>query len=276
MTNTERNVVYSTEIINIQELTKKFGDFVAVNNVSFSVKSGEIFAFLGPNGAGKTTTIKMLITLLSPTSGHGIIDKFDVVSNSADVRKIIGYVPQMISVDGALTAYENLKLMAQLYDIPSKEQEKRINEILKFFNLEKNAGALVRTFSGGMIRKLEIGQAVLHRPKVLFLDEPTTGLDPIAKQNVWQHLLELNSKFGTTLFFSTHNMEEADEVCTRVAIINKGKLSAIDTAANLKKKTGKKGATLEDAFIFFTGNKLQEQGNLRSIRDARQIERKRG
>jgi len=264
------------EIIKIQGLTKKYGDFTAVDNVSFSVHEGEIFAFLGPNGAGKTTTIKMLITLLSPTSGHGVIDNFDVVSNSADVRRNIGYVPQMISVDGALTAYENLRLMAQLYDIPASEQNKRINDILKFFDLEKNADSLVRTFSGGMIRKLEIGQAVLHRPKVLFLDEPTTGLDPIAKQNVWQHLLDINSKFGTTLFFSTHNMEEADEVCTRVAIINGGKLAAIDTAKNLKKKTKKKNATLEDAFIFFTGNKLQEQGNFRAIRDARQVERKRG
>jgi ABC-2 type transport system ATP-binding protein len=264
------------EMISIHGLTKKFGDFTAVDNITFSVDDGEIFAFLGPNGAGKTTTIKMLITLLSPTSGHGSIDKFDVVTNSADVRRMIGYVPQMISVDGALTAYENLKLMAQLYDIPAHEQKKRINETLRFFDIEKNANSLVRTFSGGMIRKLEIGQAVLHRPKVLFLDEPTTGLDPIAKQNVWKHLLELNSKFGTTLFFSTHNMEEADEVCHRVAIINKGKLAAIDTVAKLKKKTGKKNATLEDAFIFFTGNKLQEQGNLRSIREARQIERKRG
>lgn len=264
------------KIISVQELTKKFGNFVAVDNISFSVNHGEIFAFLGPNGAGKTTTIKMLITLLRPTSGHGSIDKFDVVSDSANVRRIIGYVPQMISVDGTLTAYENLKLMAQLYDIPSREHKERINEILRFFDLEKNANALVRTFSGGMIRKLEIGQAVLHRPKVLFLDEPTTGLDPIAKQNVWKHLLELNSKFGTTLFFSTHNMEEADDVCTRVAIINKGKLATIDTAAKLKKKTGIKNATLEDAFIFFTGNKLQEQGNFHAIRETRQIEHRRG
>lgn len=266
----------SKEIIRINGLTKRFGDFTAVDNISFSVHDGEIFAFLGPNGAGKSTTIKMLITLLSPTSGQGSINEFDIISNSADVRRMIGYVPQMISVDGALTAYENLKLMAQLYDIPSHEQKKRIEDTLKFFDMEKNADSLVRTFSGGMIRKLEIGQAVLHRPKVLFLDEPTTGLDPIAKQNVWQHLLELNSKFGTTLFFSTHNMEEADEVCTRVAIINKGKLAAIDTSAKLKKRSGKKNATLEDAFIFFTGNKLQEQGNLRTIRDARQIEHKRG
>ena len=260
----------------IENLTKRYGSQKAVDNLSLKVATGEILGFLGPNGAGKTTTIKMLITLLEPTSGHGIIDKFDVVTNSADVRKIIGYVPQMISVDGALTAYENLKLMAQLYDIPLNEQQKRIDEILKFFDLEKNANSLVRTFSGGMVRKLEIGQAVLHRPKVLFLDEPTTGLDPIAKQNVWQRLLELNSKFGTTLFFSTHNMEEADEVCSRVAIINKGKLAAIDIADNLKKKTRKKNATLEDAFIFFTGNKLSEQGNFRSISNTRQIERKRG
>ena len=264
------------DIISIRGLTKRFGTFTAVDAISFSVKDGEIFAFLGPNGAGKTTTIKMLITLLGPTSGRGSIGGFDFVSDSAQVRRIIGYVPQMISVDGSLTAYENLKLMAQLYDIPAHEQDERIEETLRFFDLEKNANALVKTFSGGMIRKLEIGQAVLHRPKVLFLDEPTTGLDPIAKQSVWNRLLELNSKFGTTLFFSTHNMEEADEVCNRVAIINQGKLAVIDTVANLKKKTGKKGATLEDAFIVLTGNKIQEQGNFRAIRETRQIERRRG
>lgn len=264
------------EVIRIEGLTKKFGKFIAVDDVTLSVDEGEIFAFLGPNGAGKTTTIKMLITLLGPTSGRGKIGQYDFVSDPSNVRRIIGYVPQMISVDGSLTAYENLKLMAQLYDIPSGEQKSRIDEILKFFDLEKNAHSLVKTFSGGMIRKLEIGQAVLHRPKVIFLDEPTTGLDPIAKQNVWEHLLELNSKFGTTLFFSTHNMEEAEDVCTRVAIINKGKLAAIDTVSNLVKKTKKKNANLEDAFIFFTGNKLQEQGNFRAIRETRQIERRRG
>ena len=264
------------DVIVLSGLSKRFGDFMAVDDVSLSVGAGEIFAFLGPNGAGKTTTIKMLITLLRPSGGKARIAGRDIVSDAAAVRRLIGYVPQLISVDGALTAYENLRLMAQLYDLPAREREERITEILRFFDLEEHAHALVRTFSGGMVRKLEIGQAVLHRPRVLFLDEPTTGLDPIAKQNVWEHLLALNKRFGTTLFFSTHNMEEADEVCDRVAIINKGKLAALDTVAALKKRTGRKGATLEDAFIFFTGHTLQEQGNFRAIRDARQIERRRG
>jgi ABC-2 type transport system ATP-binding protein len=167
-------------------------------------------------------------------------------------------------------------LMARLYDIPGKERQKRIKNVLSFLKLEKDTHSLVRTFSGGMIRKLEIGQALLHNPLVLFLDEPTTGLDPIAKQEVWKHLLELNSKFGTTIFFSTHNMEEAEEVSTRVAIMDFGKIAATGSSSELKSKTGIKNATLEQAFIFFTGNKLSEKGNFRNIKQARQTEHGRG
>ena len=163
-------------IIVVQGLTKKFHDFIAVNDVSFQVKPGEIFGFVGPNGAGKTVSIKMLITLLAPTSGSAEINGYDLVKQSAEVRRSIGYVPQLISVDGTLTAYENLMLMAQLYDVPRKERKGRIDDVLTLLNLEDHANALVRTFSGGMIRKLEVGQAILHRPAILFLDEPTTGL----------------------------------------------------------------------------------------------------
>jgi len=265
----------ANKIIDVRGLTKKFGNFAAVDNISFSVDEGEVFAFLGPNGAGKTTTIKMLITLLKPTSGQGTVAGYDFVSQPSDVRRMIGYVPQMVSVDGALTAYENLMLMAQLYDIPREKRKARISEVLEFFKLEGNAHSLVRTFSGGMVRKLEIGQAILHQPKVLFLDEPTTGLDPIAKQNVWKHLKELNSKFQTTIFFSTHNMEEADAVSNRVAIMDRGKIAAIGPIPELKKRTGRRNATLEDAFVFFTGNQLQEKGNFRAIREARQTEHRR-
>ena len=264
------------EVICVSNLVKKFNNFTAIDDISFSVGSGEIFAFLGPNGAGKTTTIKILITLLNPTSGTGTIGGYDVTSDSSKIRRIIGYVSQMVSVDGALTAYENLKLMANLYDIPERDQDERINAILKFFDLENNANFLVRNFSGGMVRKLEIGQAILHRPKVLFLDEPTVGLDPIAKQNVWKHLIELNKKFNTTLFFTTHIMEEVEDFSTRVAIMNRGKISAIDTVDNLKRKTGKKDATLEDAFLFFAGNSLSETGDFHSIRQNRMMERRRG
>ncbi len=266
----------SDNIIAVENLTKRFNGFTAVDNISFNIKKGEIFAFLAPNGAGKTTTIKILITLLSPTSGDAFIDKHSVIRNPAEVRKVIGYVPQMISIDGSLTAYENLKLMAYLYDIPSRERKERIQQTLTFLNLEKHAKSLVRTFSGGMIRKLEVGQAMLHHPKVLFLDEPTVGLDPIAKNNVWEHLLELRKTFGTTIFFSTHNMEEAEGVCDKVAIMNDGKIAAMGTASELKEKTNKKSATLEDAFIFFTGNSLQENGNFHEIKLTRQTHHRLG
>ena len=266
----------SSPILNVDHLVKRFKDFAAVDDISFAVEAGEVFAFLGPNGAGKSTTIKMLITLLAPTSGTATIAGYDIVRNAAEVRTAIGYVPQMISVDGTLTAYENMMLMAKLYDIPRAERKNRIQEMLAFLKLEEHTNALVRTFSGGMIRKMEVGQAMLHRPKVLLLDEPTTGLDPVARQSVWEHLLDLREKFGTTIFYSTHNMEEADEVSDRVAVMNHGKIAAIGDPDELKAKTGKPNATLEDTFIFFTGNKLQETGNFREIRRARQNERRLG
>ena len=259
-------------IIKVEGLTKRFGNFTAVHNISFGVQPQEIFAFLGPNGAGKSTTIKMLITLLKPTSGQATVDGKDVRTQPGDVRNLIGYVPQSISVDGTLTAYENLMLMARLYEVPRKERKDRVQEVLDFLSLQEHAKSLVRTFSGGMIRKMEIGQAMLHRPRVLFLDEPTTGLDPVARQNVWQHLLELRKNFGVTIFFSTHYMEEADNSADRVAIMNQGKLAVIGTSGELKAKVGKPGASLEDAFIYFTGNKLESVGNFREIRRARRTE----
>jgi ABC-2 type transport system ATP-binding protein len=218
----------------------------------------------------------MLITLIAPTSGTATIDGCDIRRHASDVRMKIGYVPQLISVDGTLTAYENLMLMARLYDIPRAERCDRVREMLTFLKLEEHTNALVRTFSGGMIRKMEVGQAMLHHPKVLLLDEPTTGLDPVARQNVWEHLFDLRERFGTTVFFSTHNMEEADGVSDRVAVMNRGKISALGTSEELKARTGKPDATLEDAFVFLTGNKLQEAGNFREIRRARQIEQRLG
>jgi ABC-2 type transport system ATP-binding protein len=266
----------TASIIDIKNLTKRFGDFAAVGDVSFGVERGEIFACLGPNGAGKSTLIKMLITLLKPTDGDATIDGHDIVHHSAEVRNTIGYVPQSISVDGTLTAYENLMLFARLYDIPRAARKTRIQETLEFLNLQGHANALVRTFSGGMIRKMEIGQAMLHRPKVLFLDEPTTGLDPIAQQSVWGHLADLRKTMGTTIFFSTHNMEEADGVSDRVAVMNQGKVAVIGTVPELKEKTGKPNATLEDAFIFFSGNNMSDTGNFRDIRRMRQTEKRLG
>ena len=266
----------TSSIIEVAHLVKRFKSLTAVDGISFNVDRGEIFAFLGPNGAGKSTTIKMLTTLLAPTSGTAIIDGHDIAHHAPDVRNVIGYVPQLISVDGTLTAYENLMLMARLYDVPKVERKERIREMLSFLKLEEHTDSLVRTFSGGMVRKMEVGQAMLHRPKVLLLDEPTTGLDPIARQSVWEHLFELRDRFGTTIFFSTHNMEEADEVSDRVAVMNRGKIAAMGKAEELKVKTGKPNATLEDGFIFFTGNKLDETGSFREIRRARKTEQRLG
>ncbi len=267
----------SESIISVENLTKHFGDLVAVDHISFSVDKGGIFALLGPNGAGKTTTIKMLITLLKPTSGEGIIAGHNFVTQSAEVRRAIGYVPQLISVDGTLTAYENLMLMARLYDVPADERKDRVKAALSFLKLDKFAHSLVRTFSGGMIRKIEVGQAILHRPQVLFLDEPTSGLDPVAKQDVWENLMELKDEYRTTVFFTTHNMEEADEVSSRVAIMNRGRLAVLGTAQELKDKAGR-GKTLEEAFIFFTGDALEDNTPARfgEIRRQRQNERKLG
>ena len=264
------------KIIEVKNLSKNFGQVQAVRNISFEVKQSEIFAFLGSNGAGKSTTIKMLITLLAPTSGDAVINGYSLIHHPADVRKAIGYVPQMISVDGALTVQENLMFMAHLYDVPYRECTMRIQQILAFLDLEKYARALVRTLSGGMIRKLEVGQAMLHHPHLLFLDEPTAGLDPIAKRNIWEHLIELRDTFGTTIFFSTHDMEEAEEVSDRVAIMNAGEIAVIGSVSELKERTKKKDATLEDAFIFFAGNSLQPGGNFHDIKRTRQTQQRLG
>jgi ABC-2 type transport system ATP-binding protein len=263
-------------LIIVKNLSKHFGDVKAVDGITFEVKSGSVFAFLGPNGAGKSTTIKMLITLLAPTSGEATIDRLDVVRQSAEVRRRIGYVPQLISVDGTLTAYENLFLMARLFDIPKHECDQRVKEVLAFLGLADHEKALVRTFSGGMIRRLEIGQGMIHRPTALFLDEPTSGLDPVARQNVWQNILDLRKLYGTTIFFSTHQMEEADEMSDKVAIMNMGKIAIIGTPEEIKSKTGIPDSTLEEAFIHFTGANLKEGGNFRDARRSRQVQQRLG
>jgi len=263
-------------MVSVQGLVKRFRDLTAVDGISFDVFEKEMFAFLGPNGAGKTTTIKMLITLLAPSAGKAAVCGFDIVRQSSEVRHLIGYVPQLLSVDGTLTARENLVLMARLYGVPRAERRRRISETLSLLHLEDHADALVRTFSGGMIRKLEVGLAMVHRPRVLFLDEPTTGLDPIAKQSVWDHLAGLRETFGTTIFFTTHNMDEAAENADRVAIMNAGRIAAIGSVRELTSRVRKKKADLEDAFMFFTGSALSDRANFRDVRRGRQTERRLG
>ncbi|HEX9370371.1 MAG TPA: ATP-binding cassette domain-containing protein [Roseiflexaceae bacterium] len=241
-------------------LTRTFGALTAVDSLTIAVEDGEVFGLLGPNGAGKTTAIKMLTTLLSPTSGDAHIGGFSITRQAAGVRRIIGYVPQALSADGMLTGYENLLIFAKLYDIPRSERERRVRDALAFMGLHEAADNLVRTYSGGMIRRLEIAQSMLHRPKLLFLDEPTVGLDPAARRAVWEHITQLRDTYGTTIFLTTHFMEEADSLCRRVAIMHHGKVAAIGAPVELKASIGGNGATLDDVFMHYTGNALEDSG----------------
>lgn len=257
------------------DLTRRFGDVTAVDHLNLHIRQGIIFGLLGPNGAGKSTTIKMLTTLLDPTSGTACVAGHDIVKAPAAVRRSIGYVPQLVSADGALTGYENLNLSARLYGISRAERKQRIEEALKFMGLDDAARRLVKTYSGGMIRRLEVAQAMLHRPAVLFLDEPTVGLDPVARQNVRDRLLELRRDFDMTVLISTHAMDEADELCDELAILHLGKVAAVGNPADLKAAVGP-DATLEDVFVHFAGAKIQEEGNYRDIRQTRSTARRLG
>ncbi len=256
-------------VVVLHDLRKLYGDFVAVDSINLSVEQGEVFGLLGPNGAGKSTTIKMLVTLLPPTRGTATVGGYDIVRRAGDVRRLIGYVPQALSADGNLTGLENLMVFAKLYDVPRSEQKIRVEEALDFMGLTDAARRMVSTYSGGMIRRLEIAQTLVHRPKVLFLDEPTIGLDPVARRAVWNHLDDLRREYGTTLFLTTHYMEEAQELCSRIAIMNLGKIVALDTPEGLIAGVGQPEATLEDAFAFFTGATLESGGSYREIRNVR-------
>ena len=229
------NMLYSIEI---KSLTKSFGDVTAVNNISLSVKNGEIFGFLGPNGAGKSTTIMILTTLLKPTSGQALISSFDVATNAKQVRQNIGYVQQETTVDEYLTGRENLLLQAKLNHIPKNEIDKRIDEILTLIELTDKQDKTVVTYSGGMRKRLDIAGGLLHRPKVLFLDEPTVGLDIQTRRKIWQYIKKIHDEFKMTIFLTTHYMEEADQLCDRIGIIDDGKIQVIDSPENLKKAMG--------------------------------------
>lgn len=244
-------------IIQVSNLTKKFGDFTAVDDISFSVNQGEMFAFLGPNGAGKSTTIKMLTTLLTPTSGSILLNGHDPASDASAVRKSFGIVFQDPSLDDELTAWENMEFHGVVYGVPKKLRRERINQLLKFVDLNDRRDSLVKEFSGGMRRRLEIARGLLHHPKVMFLDEPTLGLDPQTRNHMWSYLQELNKSEGITVFLTTHYMEEADRVAQRIAIIDHGKIIALGTSAELKAKTGK--ASLEDAFLELTGKVIRDE-----------------
>ena len=259
--------------VETRSLTRRFGRMTAVDRLDLQVEEGEVFGLLGPNGAGKTTTIKMLITLLPPTEGQAWVAGFDVAREPRRVRSSIGYVPQMVSVDGALTAYENLLVSARLAHVPRAERQRRIAEVLEFLGLDHVANQLAREYSGGMVRRLEIGQCILSHPAVLFLDEPTVGLDPVARRAVWGQLKELGHRYGTTMVVTTHHMDEAEELCTRIGIMHQGRLMATGSPAALRQSTGR-DATLEDVFVRYTGTTIESGGQLRDVAQVRRTARR--
>jgi ABC-2 type transport system ATP-binding protein len=264
----------SSIILKTEALTRRFDGVTAVDQLTISVTAGEAFGLLGPNGAGKTTAMKMLTTLLPPTSGTATVAGFDIMREPAKVRRMIGYVPQALSVDGSLTGYENLLIFAKLYDIPRKEREARLRGALAFMGLSDAADKLVREYSGGMIRRLEIAQSTLHRPPVLFLDEPTVGLDPLARKAVWDHVELLRKDYGTTIMLTTHYMEEADSLCGRVAIMHLGKVVIVGTPAELKESIC--GGTLDDVFVHYAGGALESGGTYRETASERRMVRRLG
>ena len=244
-------------MIQVTNLVKTFGDFTAVNAISFDVRQGEIFAFLGPNGAGKTTTIQMLTTLLTPTSGSMTLDGLDPTARQHDVRRRFGIVFQDPSLDGDLTARENMELHGVLYSVPRRVRTERIEMLMRLFELWDRRDSQVKTFSGGMKRRLEIARGLLHLPKILFLDEPTLGLDPQSRNQMWTHVRHLNQTEGVTVFLTTHYMDEAERVAHRIAVIDHGRIVALGTPEELKQQTSTD--SLEGAFLALTGSTIRDE-----------------
>jgi len=244
-------------MIKVENLVKTFGKFTAVHDVSFDVAQGEIFAFLGPNGAGKTTTIRMLTTLLRPTSGKIELDGLDPTVKQKEARQRFGIVFQDPSLDNEQTAYENMELHGVLYHVPRKVRAERTERLLKLFELWERRDDYVKTFSGGMKRRLEIARGFLHTPKILFLDEPTLGLDPQSRNQLWTHVKNLNETEQTTVFLTTHYMDEAARVAHRIAIIDHGRIVAQGTVEELKQQTN--SDSLENAFLALTGASLRDE-----------------
>ena len=259
--------------IQVMELTRRFDTLVAVDHLTFSTDVATVFGLLGPNGAGKSTLIKMLTTLLAPTSGTARVAGFDIVRQPREVRRCIGYVSQLLSADGELTGYENLLISSKLYGIPHKERTGRIEEALDFMDLASAARRRVKQYSGGMIRRLEIAQSMLHRPAVLFLDEPTVGLDPVAKRSVWERIRDLRQTYGTAILMTTHDMEEADELCHVAGFLHHGRIEALGSPEVLKNTVGA-NATLGDVFIHYTGASIAEGGDLRDVQRTRRLARR--
>jgi len=263
--------------VRVAELTRSFGAFIAVDHATLSIGEGEIFGIIGPNGAGKSTLIKMLTTLLPCTSGSATVAGCDVVREPQRVRRHIGYVPQLLSADGALTGYENMLVSARLYGIAKREREPRMAQALATMGLSDARDHLVGRYSGGMIRRLEIALSMLHRPAVLFMDEPTVGLDPAARETVWDHVFELRRTLRTTMLVTSHYMEEVEELCDRIALMASGRIVAVGTAAELKAQVGP-GATLDDVFNKLAGTRTESEAerSYGEVRRARRAAREHG
>jgi ABC-2 type transport system ATP-binding protein len=255
----------TSAVVETFELTCRFATFTAVDAVSLRVNAGQIFGLIGPNGAGKSTLIKMLATMLPASSGRALVAGFDITTQAGEVRKHIGYVPQLLSADGELTGYENLSLSARLYLIPRAEREARINESLAMMGLSDVRDRLVRNYSGGMIRRLEIAQSTLHRPSIVFMDEPTEGLDPGGRHAVWNHIRDLRSRLGVAIIVTTHYMDEADVLCDEVALIDHGRIRTIGASA-----------TLDDVFLSLTGTIIEPAGDYRDVLQTRRAAREHG
>jgi ABC-2 type transport system ATP-binding protein len=252
------------------DLTYRFGEHVAVDQVSLQIESGETFGLLGPNGAGKTTTIRMLTTLLKPAEGVATVFGVNTADKPMRVRRMIGYVPQLLSADAMLTGEENVELFARLFDVPRRQRRERVTQALAAMGLTDAAGRLVRTYSGGMVRRLELAQALVNAPRLLVLDEPTVGLDPVARADVWEFITALREANDMTVLMTTHYMDEADLYCDRLALMHRGTIRATGTPEQLKAALGD-GATLDDVFRHYTGDTLDDNdtGGIRDVRRAR-------
>ena len=270
---------FVTDAVRCAGLSYRFGAHTAVDHVDLSIGPGEMFGLLGPNGAGKTTTIRMLTTLLKPATGTVTVFGIDVAAHPMRVRRVIGYVPQMLSADANLTGLENVELFARLFDVPRKNRKERVAGALDAMGLTEAAGRLAGTYSGGMIRRLELAQALINAPRLLVLDEPTVGLDPIARGVVWEYIARLREEHHMTVLMTTHYMDEADAYCDRVALMHRGAIRTTGRPADLRAGLGD-GATLDDVFRYYTGDTLAdnppEEGGIRDVRRARRTARRLG
>jgi len=267
-----------TAAVRLDHVSYSFGDHRAVNDLSLTIEPGECFGLLGPNGAGKTTAIRLMNTLLPLQSGTIEVFGHSVRTQKTAVRRLLGYVPQQLSIEAALTGWENVMWFARLYDIPRSERRRRVEEALEMVDLQDSADRLASTFSGGMVRRLELAQALVNRPALLVLDEPTVGLDPNARDSVWERVADMQREQGTTVIVTTHYMEEADALCDRVALLNLGTLSVVGTPDDLKAQLGP-DATLEDVFRHYSGSSLTDnaqRGGLSGVRSSRTTARRLG